>query len=71
VAEELNTRAVAEMAAKTLRQVFPVLLPDGFSGEFSLLDLCGLGAALLLAGKIFLSPDRRAFRVDPALLSTQ
>jgi hypothetical protein len=44
-------------------------LPDGFSGDISLLELCGVGASVFMAGKVFLSADRKTFRIDPTLLS--
>lgn len=69
MSQESNTRAFAVETAKLLLQVFHAHLPDGFSGDTSLLDLCAMGAAILAGGKFYLSEDRKAFRVDPTALA--
>ena len=69
MSKESNTRAAAVELAKILRHVFRARLPDGFGGDITLLELCGIGATILVAGKIFLSADRQTLRVDPTLLA--
>jgi len=55
--------------ATQLLSTFRLNLPDGFHGELSLHDLTMLGLSLVVSAAEYLTPDRLAFSVNPALIS--
>lgn len=66
--EETIQRAAKEMAA-LMQETFPVHLPDGLRGELSILNVIMLGVEVVTTLGEYLTPDRLAFTVNPALIS--
>jgi hypothetical protein len=66
---DVQVRRVAKQLALLQIQIFPAHFMDGFRGELSLLDLAALGLMVVTTSSDQLTPDRRAFKVAPMMMS--